>query len=46
MTTSIKDLKPMFNRLRLSAMYEHAESMLEDVQTSSMAHTDWLKERS
>lgn len=44
MTTSIKDLKPMFNRLRLSAMYEHAESMLEDVQTASMAHTDWLKE--
>ena len=44
MTVALKELKPMFNRLRLSAMYEHAESMFDDIQTCSMSHTDVLKE--
>ena len=43
MTTTIEELKPMFLRLKLAAMYEHAQEMLDDVETSSMSHMDLLK---
>lgn len=37
-------LQPMFARLRLLAMYEHAQAMADDLETVKMSHTDWLHE--
>lgn len=46
MSTSkfLDDLQPMFTRLRLMAMYEHAQTLAEDIDTLKMSHVDWLHE--
>lgn len=41
---SLDDLQPMFTRLRLMAMYEHAQTLAEDIDTLKMSHVDWLHE--
>ena len=38
MTTTIEELKPMFLRLKLTAMYDHTQEMLDDVETFVRRH--------
>ena len=42
--TKLEDLKPLFYKLKMKAMYEQAESMLENIETARMTHTEWIKE--
>lgn len=43
MTTSFIDLKPLFKRLRMSSVCEHAWELDKDPATAALTHAQWIE---